>query len=164
MEIQRLESSAWQRFKLIRITSLGDSPDAFGSTLAVAEQRSEQEWRQQLKDAATFVATEDGEDFGLVRGIADNEVHTQAFLISMWVAPNTRQFGIGKSLVQAVVDWAQAAGFQRLLLDVADTNTAAIKLYESMHFQPTGETGTLPAPRTHVREHRRARDLQVSPR
>jgi len=46
--------------------------------------------------------------------------------------------------------------FTRMELDVADKNANAVALYERWNFRPTGETGSLPAPRAHVLEHRRA--------
>jgi hypothetical protein len=61
--------------------------------------------------------------------------------------------------VDVVRDWAGADGFSQLILDVADANLSAIALYPRKGFVPTGETGTLPAPRQDIREHRRALTL-----
>ena len=58
-------------------------------------------------------------------------------------------------LVEAVINWARSAGYERVSLDVADDKTSAVRLYERMGFTPTGVTGTLPDPRTHIREHER---------
>jgi ribosomal protein S18 acetylase RimI-like enzyme len=77
----------------------------------------------------------------------------------MWVAPEARGHGVGEQLILAVKDWARSAGHARLLLDVADGNLPAVALYERMGFEPTGEIGSLPPPREHVAEHRRALDL-----
>jgi ribosomal protein S18 acetylase RimI-like enzyme len=41
---------------------------------------------------------------------------------------------------------------KRLFLDVVETNTPAIALYARKGFVPTGEAGTLPPPRDHIRE------------
>jgi ribosomal protein S18 acetylase RimI-like enzyme len=73
----------------------------------------------------------------------------------MWVAPEVRQTGIGRALVDLAILWAREDGATRLVLDVADLNDAAIGLYESKGFKRTGEVGSLPSPREHVREHRR---------
>ena len=62
-------------------------------------------------------------------------------------------------LIEALIDWARTAGHDRLLLDVADTNLPAVRLYERMGFEPTGAVGSLPPPREHIREHGRALDL-----
>lgn len=68
MVIERLDSDQWQRFRQIRMTSLRESPDAFGSTYAEAQARNEASWKQQLEEIATFVAVCDGIDVGVVRG------------------------------------------------------------------------------------------------
>ena len=74
----------------------------------------------------------------------------------MWVAPVARGRGVGDGLVDAVVDWARAAGYPRVVLDVGDENLPAIRLYERKGFEPTGRTRTFSEPRTHIREHERA--------
>jgi len=43
----------------------------------------------------------------------------------------------------------------QVLLDVADTNMAAIRLYARMGFVPSGVEGSLPPPREHIKEHQR---------
>lgn len=159
MRIERLQSDQWQRLKSVRLAALADAPDAFGSTLASARKCQESDWRQQLQVLATFVAVNKQVDVGMARGIADENEPKQAFLLSMWVAPDARGRGVGEALIQAVAHWARAAGHSRLLLDVADVNQPAVALYERMGFEPTGATGSLPSPREHIREHRRALDL-----
>ena len=92
---------------------------------------------------------------GLVRGTRDDSRTDSAWLISMWVAPEVRGQGVGVALIDAVVEWARASGARRLLLDVGDHNRPAISLYARMGFEPNGTTGSLPAPRSHIREHQR---------
>lgn len=163
MRIERLHSDAWRRLKSVRLRSLADAPDAFGSTLAEAQDLRESDWRQQLDALATYVAVSDGVDEGLdvgiARGVTDHANPHNAYLVSMWVAPEARGAGAGERLIQAVVHWARAAGHSRLLLDVADANLPAVRLYERMGFSPTGEVGSLPPPRVHIKEHQRALDL-----
>jgi ribosomal protein S18 acetylase RimI-like enzyme len=106
-----------------------DSPNAFGSTLQDAAARSEADWHEQLEALATFVAVVDGQDVGTVRGAPDSTEPATALLISMWVAPRYRGRGVGERLVQSVVAWARSSGFSRLVLDVADDNEPALKLY-----------------------------------
>jgi len=142
------------RLKRIRIAALRDAPQAFGTTLQVAQGWSDDVWRQQVKDLPTFVAT----DVGIARGVADGS-STNARLVSMWVSPTARGLRVGERLVEAVAAWARDAGFKRLLLNVADDNWAAIALYERLNFWPTGETMGFPPPRSHITEHGRARIL-----
>ncbi len=156
MEVRRLAPDDWERFRRIRLAALLDAPDAFGSTIDEALARREAGWRSQLETLATFVAIMDDVDVGMVRGGPDDADPATAFLLSMWVAPSFRGCGVGDRLVRVVIDWARSTGFSRLVLDVADHNLPAVALYARAGFDPTGEAGTLPPPRSHIREHRRA--------
>ena len=155
MEIRRLEAHEGLRLRTIRLRALADAPDAFGSTYGEAADRPPESWAAQLQEIATFVAVVDGEDVGLVRGARDDARTDAAWLISMWVAPEVRGRGVGEALIDAVVEWTRAIGARRLLLDVGDHNRPAIALYARKGFEPNGTTGSLPAPRSHIREHQR---------
>lgn len=60
--ITRVRPEDWQRFRAIRLAALGESPEAFGSTLARERPFDEDEWRRRSARAATFVASRDGVD------------------------------------------------------------------------------------------------------
>ena len=157
--IQRLTADDWARLRDLRLRSLRDAPDAFGSTYEDNAARAAETWRAQLESLATFVAVVDGADVGMVRGGPfDGDAFT-AILLSMWVDPATRGAGVADALIDAVVGWARAAGYARMVLDVGDDNATAIALYARKGFAPTGRTGALPPPREHIREHERARLL-----
>jgi ribosomal protein S18 acetylase RimI-like enzyme len=156
--IQRLAEADWALARDLRLRALADAPDAFAATLADEVGFSETRWRGRLANAhaATFVAGDGDRHEGIVVG---GPFEDAAGLFSLWVAPEARGRGLGVSLVEAVIAWARDEGHARLLLDVGDHNAAAIALYAALGFERTGRTGTLPAPRTHVREHRRALEL-----
>ncbi|MEO7191916.1 MAG: GNAT family N-acetyltransferase [Vicinamibacterales bacterium] len=151
-KIERLGVGDGERLRAIRLRALREAPDAFGTTLEEATAQPSEDWECQLDQLATFVAVASGDDLGLVRGSADDQVPDAGYLISMWVAPEARRHGIGSVLVDAVVNWARTQGMKRLLLDVGETNKPAIALYSAQGFVPSGEVGTLPPPRDHVCE------------
>lgn len=155
MEIQRLAAHEGPRLRAIRLRSLAEAPDAFGSTCDEAAARTPDSWAAQLREIPAFAAVVDGEDAGIVRGARDDSRADTAWLISMWVAPEVRGQGVGEALIDAVVRWARSSGARRLLLDVGDHNQPAIALYARKGFEPNGTTGSLPAPRNHIREHQR---------
>lgn len=159
MKIQRLAPTEWRRYRHIRMQALQNAPDAFGTTLEEAAERSEADWRKQLETLATFVAVVNDHDAGTVRGAPHDADPASAYLISMWVTPQFRGCGVGKQLINSVIAWARAAGYSRLLLDVADENHPTVELYARMGFTPTDESGSLPPPRAHVSEHQRALSL-----
>ena len=158
MEIERLRPESWARSRAVRLRALAEAPDAFACQLVDEEGQPEEFWRERLSGerCATLIATDAGVDLGCAVGCEWDGEPGCAGLFSMWVAPEARGRGVGGALVQAVIAWARAAGHARLLLEVADENAAAVALYARHGFEPTGRTGSLPAPREHVAEHQRA--------
>ena len=159
IDIKRLAADEGLRLRTIRLRALADAPDAFGSTYDETAARPMDSWTKQLQEIDTFVAAVDGEDVGLVRGAHDDLRPDAAWLISMWVAPEARGQGVGEALIDAVVEWARVRGARRMLLDVGDHNQPAIALYARKGFEPNGTIGSLPTPRSHIREHQR--ELQL---
>jgi len=155
VNVERAQISDWRRTRAVRLRALADLPDAFGSTLDHELKFRDEDWRQRLAsaDAATFLASLDGADLGIV--VAARIDDGEAGLYAMWVAPEARGKGASDELIKYAVAWARACGFRRISLGVGDFNTPAIRLYDRHGFRPTGETGTLPPPRTHVTEHKR---------
>lgn len=142
MRIELLAEDQWQRYRAVRLRALTDTPDAFARTYVEEEAFPEQDWRRRLSSGAkTYVAVLDDRDVGMATGAARRDRDGVAGLFGMWVAPETRRQGVGIRLVQNVIEWAQSAGFEHLILDVADGNRSAIKLYERAGFQPTGRIG-----------------------
>ena len=155
IDIKRLAADEGLRLRTIRLRALADAPDAFGSTYDETVARPMDSWTKQLQEIATFVAVIDGEDVGLVRGARDDLQPDAAWLISMWVSPEVRGQGVGEALIDAVIEWARVSGARRVLLDVGDHNQPAIALYARKGFEPNGTIGSLPTPRSHIREHQR---------
>jgi phosphoribosylformimino-5-aminoimidazole carboxamide ribotide isomerase len=80
-------------------------------------------------DGAIVAATQ------MVRPPRNNEAQAMsATLMHSYVAPYARGHGLARMLTKAVEDSARAMGYQVLNLDVRETQTAAISLYESMDF------------------------------
>ena len=164
MSIERLKPDQWKRLRDMRLRLLAADPDSFGSTLALEQSFTDEEWaaKAQRPEAATFLISEMGTDFGISVG-APYRHHGRdcAGLYSMWVDSAMRGKGFGGQLVDAVIAWAKDADYQELCLEVGDHNTAAIALYESRSFVPTGNTFTLDPPRGHITEHERMLVLRV---
>ena len=161
LRIEQMTPDGWQRVRAVRLRALGDAPDAFGTTLAEDQARAPEVWRERLESlsGATFLATREGADVGLVVGAEYRGRERTAGLFGMWVAPEARCRGVAGPLVEAVLAWARSAGYERVVLEVGDENAVAGRLYARMGFVATGATGTLPAPRTHIREHEMAFEL-----
>jgi ribosomal protein S18 acetylase RimI-like enzyme len=97
-------------------------------------------WRGVLlvPERQVFVARLDGTICGsaqLARPPRNNEAQSFAAQLSgNFIAPWARGHGLARQIVLVVEDAARAAGFTILNLDVRDTQTAAIQLYESLGY------------------------------
>lgn len=145
VSVRLLGEDDWAVFREIRLRSLLESPDAFGSTYGEESSHGEGPWRDwaagrwQGASAAVFLATEIDRPVGTATGAEYEVERGAAHLFAMWVAPDARGTGIGRLLVDAVADWAGERSCERLLLNVTETNRAARSFYEACGFVDTGE-------------------------
>ncbi len=90
-----------------------------------------------------FVGRMDGIIVGsaqLVRPPRNNEAQAfAATLMHSFVAPYARGHGLARLITRRVEDAARTLGYQMLNLDVRETQTAAIKLYEGCGYDRWGE-------------------------
>ncbi len=90
-----------------------------------------------------FIGRLDGVIVGsaqLVRPPRNNEAQSfAATMMHLFIAPFARGHGVGRMMVQRVEDGARALGYQVLNLDVRETQTAAIRMYESLGYIRWGE-------------------------
>ena len=154
MIVERLPITAWRRLNSSRERTVRDSPDAFGSTLAEILSVSQEQWIEQLEKLPTFVACEQDIDTGMARDSFASD-SAEAWLISMWIAPDFRGRRVGEQLVRAVIALARDRGCTKMFLEVVDHMVPAISLYERLGFSPTGDKGHFRSPRAHINELRR---------
>lgn len=77
--------------------------------------------------------TEAPSGFAMARVIAD-----EAEILTVAVDPKTRRRGIGRQLMSDLIAEAAERGAASLFLEVAETNTAARALYDTLGFRQTG--------------------------
>jgi ribosomal protein S18 acetylase RimI-like enzyme len=150
VRVERLGEDDWAVFRELRLHSLLESPDAFGSTYGEESPRTERAWRDWAAgrwrggtaavfagraDNGTAVGTSTGAEYEVEPGVA----HVYA----MWVAPDARGAGVGRALVDAVADWARDRGCDRLVLSVTESNQTARRFYQACGFEDTGEREAL---------------------
>jgi RimJ/RimL family protein N-acetyltransferase len=123
----------------VRLRSLADAPEAFGSTLERERAFADDDWKARLRPPAVLVM--DGERaVGLGGGF---EVRPGVILVvAMWLEPEWRGRGLSRRILDLVVDWARERGHE-VELDVATDATAARAAYERYGFVYTGETSRL---------------------
>jgi ribosomal protein S18 acetylase RimI-like enzyme len=90
-----------------------------------------------------FIARFQGSVVGsaqLVRPPRNNEAQAfAATLMHSYIAPYARGHGLARMLTRRVEEGARALGYHVLNLDVRETQTAAIRLYESLGYIRWGE-------------------------
>ena len=154
VQVRRAHPDEWATVRDVRLAALADAPDAFASTLAREEGRTEAEWRSRVALIPWFLAWQAGRPAGLVatfpvtQDSPEGPVHPVAewHLVSMWVPPGARGGGVADLLVRAVLEHARAAGAGKVTLWVAAGNARAAACYRRMGFQPTGRHQLYPRP------------------
>ena len=93
---------------------------------------------------AGFLAMDAGTACGIAGSFLDQNDPTRAHLISMWTAPTHRNRGIGRLLVNEVLNWARGRNARALQLMVTSNNEQAIRFYQRLGFTQTGRTEPYP--------------------
>lgn len=140
VSIHRVEASELDLLHALRLESLQESPGSFGSTYAIEAQRDPSSRLPWVTQGIAVVAVDDDGWHGFVTGTMTNEIVN---VFAMWVRPDRRREGIGRLLLDAVLEWGKAQGASTAKLGVVDNNAAAAALYRSYGFNPTGEREAL---------------------
>ena len=166
ISIRPIRADEGEALRSIRLQALVDSPSSFGSTLAETEARPMDYWDYRAaigeagEESVIFVADDAGTWVGLAGGWYEElDDGPAAELISMWVNPAYRARGIGRRLVERVIDWARERGARRISLRVTQGNDSAASLYVRCGFVLTGETQPHPS-HPSLREERMVLDLE----
>lgn len=136
-------------FREVRLRALRDSPAAFGSTYAREAQLTDADWLARTERwngdrGIGYLAMDGSAGCGIAGAFLDEQDAMHAHLISMWTAPAHRRHGVGRMLVDAVVNWAHKRGAHTLRLMVTSSNDAAIEFYARLGFLRTGRTEPYP--------------------
>src|SRR5579872_3204529 len=149
--VRRIQPDEVETYRRVRLAALSDSPAAFGSTYAKEQLLTDDEWAGRARlsasgsERATFFALDGETVVGLVGGYRRDVAAPEVELISMWTDPSARRAGVGRSLVNAVIEWAASIGAEKVDLWVARGNAAAERLYMAMGFAETGDYQALPS-------------------
>ena len=144
--VRSFSPAEWPTYKALRLRALEESPNAFGSTLALELERTDTAWCERLENAASsgrdcaFLAEFEGTPSGLVWVKADPNDPSTVHILQMWVAPNARGRGVGDTLLKAAIHWAMQYGASHVKLGATCGNTPAIRLYQRAGFVELGAT------------------------
>lgn len=139
LEVRVLSPDEWRLWRDLRLRSLADAPDAFGSTLEWEQAHTEEVWRDRMR-SGSVVAFVDGVPAAIGASFPVRDGWQQ--VVAMWTDPAYRRRGLSLRVLDVIVDRALAEG-RRVVLGVARGNPAARRAYEGYGFTPTGETEPL---------------------
>jgi ribosomal protein S18 acetylase RimI-like enzyme len=139
IEVRRLTAADAAPYREIRLAGLKNSPEAFGSTFETESLKPLSSFAERLRSSAVFGAFRGPELLGIA-GLAFHEGVKEAhkgLLWGMYVRPNARKSGVGRRLVDAVIDFARQH-VEILQLTVVSDNEPARRLYARLGFVEYG--------------------------
>lgn len=145
IELRVLSQADWKIYKSLRLASLVESPDAFGSTYEREAEHPDEEWKSRLDpigraaNALPIIAYLNGAPSGLAWALVHNPETKVAHIYQMWVSPEARGLGAGRALIIHIISWARKSKLKSLSLGVTTTNSAAVALYRASGFVPSGK-------------------------
>ena len=152
-EIRPLTSKDAAAFQVLRLRSLRESPEAFGSSYDEEVSRPLTAVGERLEAALTpharvvFGALADGTLIGVVGCAQESRVKTRhkAVIWGMYVTAAHRATGTGAALLQALLDHVRATTEVRSVhLTVARSQRSAQNLYSRFGFRISEEKPTTP--------------------
>ena len=167
--VRRIRPGDGPALRGVRLRALQADPTAFASSYEDEADRPPESWSiwagatSAGDDQAMFVAESGDLLVGLAGAFRIDGKPRSLHMIAMWVEPEYRGRGHGRSLTNTVISWARQADADELALWVVAGNHNARRLYEGCGFVDTGVVQTLPS-HPELTEHRMRLDLGPSPR
>jgi GNAT superfamily N-acetyltransferase len=165
IEIRKLLPSEALAYRRIRLEALQLCPEAFGSTFETENAQPLEHFAERVTNSTVFAAYRNSELVGMAgfaRRQGLKEAH-KGFLWGMYVRSDERNKGIGKRLIEAVIECARQQ-VELIQLTVVSGNQVARRLYASLGFIEYGiERNSLKQGGLYYHEILMARELQPPP-
>jgi ribosomal protein S18 acetylase RimI-like enzyme len=147
--IQRATPQDAKDVRALRLAMLESDEHSYDVDPLLAHQLPLEHWALWVSDnRAVFFATAEGpgdgqRHVGMVAGNIDTHAAIKtAHVGALWVVPSHRTSGIARALLDAIHNWASRESVTRCVLSVAEWNTNAIALYESLGYALNDESVT----------------------
>jgi ribosomal protein S18 acetylase RimI-like enzyme len=136
--IVRAEVDDWAAYAEIRLRSLREEPEAYGSSFGREVDFPPEIWQGRISRAETLLAYAAGTSAPVGTATGLRQPGGDASVVAMYVDPAVRRAGCAAQLLDRLAETARALGDRRLVLHVADNNPAAASAYAAYGFTPTG--------------------------
>jgi ribosomal protein S18 acetylase RimI-like enzyme len=133
--VSNAPSSRWEEYRQLRLEALEQVPQAFLDDFEKDQTTPKEEWLRKLGNM--HFAEIDGKWVGMVGVYQDEKTKVKHILniVSVYVTPSYRGQGIGKALLEHVIEQAkQNPEIKKLSLGVVTTQEPAHELYKSLGF------------------------------
>ena len=144
-EIRFLTASDASEYWRLRLEALEGDPEAFSASVEEHRSLSLEEVRRRLGseggDQFVVGAVQEGRLIGTAGFYREKNLKTRhkGRIWGVYVTPASRGAGVGKKMLQRVLERvAQMQGLEQVLLSVAATQTAAMRLYYALGFEIFG--------------------------
>lgn len=144
---QQLSAADYVEYRRVRLESLRQYPDCFGSTYEEEFHLNSLKLDRSIKEADDYnfamgAFTQDKKLIGLCGLITDMRVKTRhrSEIIHVFVDRQYGNQGVGKKLLQLTIDKAfHTEETKMIMLGVVHTNNNAVKLYKQLDFTEYGK-------------------------
>jgi GNAT superfamily N-acetyltransferase len=150
MHIRRLASHEIELHRDIRLRALSEASDFLGETFAGAAAQPDYYWENLTRSFSEpsgdvmFLAVEGKHILGSAYGLLNMGLNETGRVRGMWVEPMWRGQGVGRALLQEILNWARGIGLNYLELWAPSHSVAANALYVQAGFRKTGNIARLP--------------------
>ena len=139
IQVRGLEPSDAALFRDIRLEALQVNPEAFGSTFETESAQPLTWFSERLRSSKVFGAFHGSEIVGIAGlwiGQGRKETH-KGQLVGMYVRPGSRKSGVGRQLVETIIEFARER-IEVIQLAVVSDNEQARRLYAGRGFLEYG--------------------------
>jgi ribosomal protein S18 acetylase RimI-like enzyme len=139
IEVRRLLPADAAPYRDIRLAGLRLSPEAFGSTFERENAQTLEWFAERLGHSDMFGAFHGAEivgTAGILFASGTKEEH-KGQLVGMYVRPSSRRAGVGRRLVETIIEFARGR-IELIQLSVVADNHEARRLYASLGFVEFG--------------------------
>ena len=139
IEIRRLGAGDAETFRDIRLEALARNPEAFGSTFEAEKEKPLSWFSDRLGVSHVHGAFHAATLIGIAALVIQQSAKMahKGALVSMYVQPQARRLGVGRRLVEAIIDTARRH-VELVQLTVVTGNEAALRLYTGLGFVQYG--------------------------